>query len=130
MASFASTFGPSDEGQVFSNNNTADSTKKPNDHQTSNNFSSVDLDQQLSSAKDYRSPYISLSDAATFQPDSSSMTSSIPNSPSRNPVFSSQELHSSKMKFFAIYLKFISNLITLRSKFFFEYNKDWQSEFN
>ncbi|CAF3341960.1 unnamed protein product [Rotaria sp. Silwood1] len=96
MTSFASTFGSSDEGQNYSSNIGTNSTKNTDDHQESNNFSSIDLDQQQISSKEYHSPYVSLNDAATFQTEPSAMTSIITNNPSRNPPFSSQEFLSNQ----------------------------------
>ncbi|CAF0731009.1 unnamed protein product [Rotaria sordida] len=91
MTSFASTFGSSDEGQNYPNNNGINSTKNTDDQQGSNNFSSVDLDQQLILNKEHQSPYVSLSDAATFQTELSSMAGIVTNNPSRNLPFSSQD---------------------------------------
>ncbi|CAF3235418.1 unnamed protein product [Rotaria socialis] len=96
MASFASTFGSLDDGQHFSSNIDMNATKNTANHQESNNFSSVDLDQQLILSKEHHSPYVSLHDAATFQTDSLSMTGSIVNNPSRTSPFSSQEFLSSR----------------------------------
>ncbi|CAF0792894.1 unnamed protein product [Adineta steineri] len=97
MASFASTFGSSDQEHIYSNNAAINSTNSIHNHQESNNFSNIDLDQQLTPSKDHNSLYVSLNDAATFQTDSSSATAgAIPNSLSHNQSFASQQISSSK----------------------------------
>jgi hypothetical protein len=94
MTSFASAFGSSDQGQIYSNNNGMYPT---NNLQELNQFSNIDLDQQPPSSKEQYPSYTSLDDAATFQSDSLSAADAIlSNNPSHNRPFSSQEISSSQ----------------------------------
>jgi len=100
MTSFANVFGSSDQQEIYSNNYGINSTNDIGNHQGSNDFSNIDLDQQPPSSKEHHSPYHSLNGAATFQTDSSSTAGAIPNNPSHNQSFSSEQLSSSIMKYF------------------------------
>jgi hypothetical protein len=121
MTSFANVFGSSDQQEIYSNNYGINSTNDIGNHQGSNDFSNIDLDQQPpSSSKEHHSPYLSLNGAATFQTDSSSTAGAIPNIPSHSQSFSSQQLSSSIMKYFRNSFNFL--LIFLRQNFFIKCN--------
>jgi hypothetical protein len=78
MTSFASAFGSSDHDETNSGINFNNSTD--NYQQGSNNFSSIDLDQQTTSSQHQHSAYVSLTDAAT----SSNNAARIPSSSSQD----------------------------------------------
>jgi hypothetical protein len=81
MTSFASAFGSSDQDETNSG--------IPDNHQQgSNNFSSIDLDQQPISFQQQHSSYVSLADAATFRNDSTTTANNV----ARVPSSSSQDL--------------------------------------
>jgi hypothetical protein len=103
MTSFASAFDSSDQGDNYSNNIAINSTNNINDYQGFNSFSNIDLDQQPTSSKIHYSSYLTLTDTtAAFQTNSSSTAGAIPNIPSHNSSFSSQERSSSMIKYFKI----------------------------
>ena len=82
MTSFASAFSSTSHDENYSNNT---NTSTDNHQQESNNFSSIDLDQQ--STLPQHSSYVSLTDAATSRTD-------ITNNSARIPTSSTQDFHS------------------------------------
>ena len=89
MTSFAKAFDTTDENENNSSNIEMNSTKID---ERLNNFSNIDLDQQPT-------PYVSLTDAATFQTESSSSTTTATsNNFPQSPSFLSQEFFSSRYR--------------------------------
>jgi hypothetical protein len=83
MTSFASAFGSSGHDEHNLNNPETNLNNFIDNHQQeSNNFSSIDLDQQPASSQPQHSAYVSLTDAATLRTDSNASNNNVARVPS------------------------------------------------